>query len=77
MKLKDIKDMPNFKQSVTNGLDSVSSGKVFFTKENLVTCLTHGAMLCVSENRRIWRCPTCNEGAYVKYIRTKKNPPKE
>ena len=64
-RLFDIKDMPNFNPVATNGIDSVSKRRVFWTKKNLVTCRKHGAMLCVSESRTIWRCPTCNEGAYM------------
>ena len=64
--LTNIKDMPNFnKGAVQNGIDSVTKRKVYWTDNNLVTCKKHGAMLCVSEDTRIWRCPTCNEGGYI------------
>ena len=66
-KLHDIKDIPNFNPNVKNGLDSVSSGLVYWTDNNLVTCHRHGAMLCVNESRTIWRCPACNVGAYVEW----------
>jgi hypothetical protein len=66
MDIVDIKQMPGFNPTVQNGIESVSKAKVIWTDTNLVTCLEHGAMLCISENRRLWRCPTCNEGAYVR-----------
>jgi len=64
-KLIDIKDMPDFNPTVKNGLTSVSEGKIYWTENNKVTCREHGACLCLNKNRTIWRCPTCNEGAYV------------
>lgn len=57
--------MPGYNPVVKNGAESVSLGKVIWTEKNKVTCMVHGAMLCVTEDRRIWRCPACNEGAYV------------
>jgi hypothetical protein len=57
--------MPEFNSIVKNGLTSVSEGKIFWTDNNLVTCKEHGACLCLNKDRSIWRCPTCNEGAYV------------
>jgi len=66
-KLLDIKDMPNFNSAVKNGVLSVSDGKIIWTEENYVTCIEHGACLCVNKERTIWRCPTCNEGAYVEW----------
>jgi hypothetical protein len=68
MKIVDIKNMPNFNPVVKNGIESVSQGKVIWIDKNLVTCVKHGAMLCVTEDRRIWRCPTCNEGAYIEEL---------
>lgn len=83
--LIDIKDMPGFNPMVTNGLDNVSKGEVYFGICRVgqyngfrewslptIVCDTHGAMLCValtkSEDKnmieKIWRCPTCNKGAY-------------
>lgn len=64
-KLIDIKDMPKFNPAVKNGLTSVSEGKIFWTNNNKVTCKEHGACLCLNMDRTIWRCPACNEGAYV------------
>jgi hypothetical protein len=64
-KLTNIKDMPEFNPIVKNGLTSVSEGKIFWTNNNLVTCKEHGACLCLNKDRTLWRCPTCNEGAYV------------
>ena len=69
-KLIDIKDMPRFNPSVTNGLSSVSEGKIFWTSNNFVTCKVHGACLCLNMDRSIWRCPACNEGAYVTWMPT-------
>jgi hypothetical protein len=57
--------MPEFNPIVKNGLTSVSEGKIFWTDNNLVTCKEHGACLCLNKDRSIWRCQTCNEGAYV------------
>ena len=64
-KLVDIKDMPEFNPTVKNGLTSVSEGKIVWTSNNKVTCREHGACLCLNMDRSLWRCPTCNEGAYV------------
>lgn len=64
-KLIDIRDMPKFNPAVKNGLTSVSEGKIFWTPHNKVTCKEHGACLCLNMDRTIWRCPACNEGAYV------------
>ncbi len=63
--IHDIAEMPGFNPKVANGSRSISEGKVFWT--DTVWCATHGACLCVSENRAIWRCPACNEGAYVRW----------
>lgn len=67
--ITDIKNMPNFNSKVTNGVDSVSKNKVYtnwgkWADTVYVKCRKHGAMLCVSQDRRIYRCSTCNEGAY-------------
>ena len=51
--------------SVTNGANSVSEGLVYWHPTNKVSCREHGAMLCVSEDRRIWRCIACNVGGYL------------
>ena len=64
MRIEDLATaMPD--SAVTNGGHSVSQGQVFWTDENKVTCRDHRAMLCVSEDRHVWRCPTCNAGAYL------------
>ncbi len=70
MKFVDLIEMGT---DVTNGARSVSEGKVFWNPyENpygttdRATCVVHGAMLCVSQDGRIWRCPACNEGGYLK-----------
>lgn len=68
--LIDIRDMPNYNPKA-NTLDreerDVSNGQVFWTDRNKVTCRDHGAMLCVSANRDLWRCLAlgCHAGAYV------------
>ena len=64
-KILDIACMPNLSPKVTDGLHSVSKGKIYWTDENYVTCREHGACLCVNKDRTIWRCPTCHEGAFV------------
>ncbi len=60
----DLSKMPNYNKTVINGVNSVTEGKIFWTDHNKVTCKIHGACLCVSPDRTIWRCATCNEGAY-------------
>ena len=75
--LIDLADMPAKPGSKppTNGLHSVSTGVVFFGQNNhqrsartvdTVTCVNHGATLCTASigGGKIWRCPTCNEGAF-------------
>ena len=62
--LIDIKDMPGFDPTVTNGLDNVSKGEIYFGicrvrqyngfrefTEQTVVCDEHGAMLCVGINK--------------------------
>ena len=61
----DIRDMPGFNPAVPNGADSVSQGKVIWFPGQKAWCIKHGAMNCVSENQRIWRCLMCHEGCYV------------
>ena len=74
--LRDIRSMPGFNPQVPNGADSVSSGLVYFGQPKhetselslpTVCCVEHGAMLCVAKHEAgvLWRCPTCNEGAFV------------
>ena len=60
----DIKDMPNYNSEIKNEVDSVSQGKVTWTRHK-ATCHEHIAMLCVSKDRKIWRCPECHVGCYV------------
>ena len=65
-KIKDIKDMPNFNDKVTNCIDSVSRGKILLETKPFGIfpyCQEHGALLMVSPDG-IWRCPSCNEGCY-------------
>ena len=64
-KLIDISEMPNYNPAVKAKVHGVSEGKIYWTDENYVTCREHGACLCVNKERTIWRCPQCNEGAYV------------
>jgi hypothetical protein len=76
MKVLDIRDMPGFDPKVPNGTDSVTGKRVYFGQPRqastmsipTVCCADHGAMLCVAKNDagKIWRCPTCNEGAFVR-----------
>lgn len=65
--LHDIKDMPNYNPKVPNGNDSVSTGKIYWDDQSLVTCIKHGACNAVNPTRTIWRCLTCHEGAYVEW----------
>jgi hypothetical protein len=70
--LINIRDMPGYnpKANTTDQEErDVSSGKVFWTEKNRVTCRDHGAMLCVSERRDMWRCLAlgCHAGAYVEW----------
>ena len=63
--LLDIKDMPNFNPVAgSRGIASVTTGKVYWTMKNKVTCKVHGAMNKVSQEG-IWRCIACGEGAYL------------
>lgn len=63
MKLIDIKEMPDYNPAVPNGSDSVSQGVVTLLGGS-PWCKYHGAMNCVSTNRKIWRCLTCHAGCY-------------
>lgn len=60
--------MPDYNPAVPNGIDSVSTGKVFL-KEWLnklyPACINHGALLKVSKDG-IWRCGEihCSNGCY-------------
>lgn len=75
LELHDIRTMPNFNPKVPNGADSVSRGIIYFgtprhAPDSLPTvcCVNHGATLCVAKLREggmIWRCPACNEGAFI------------
>ena len=71
--LIDIVDMPNYNpvsNTTGRGERDVSSGQVFWTEKNKVTCRDHKAMLCVNEDRTIWRCPGlgCYAGAFVIWV---------
>ena len=68
----DLQEMPNFNPNVPNGADSVTAGLVYenlvpnkYGGVSVVECVRHGAMNAVSQDRTIWRCLACNEGAYV------------
>ena len=65
MRIVDIRDMPGYDGKVLNGVDSVTRGLVYWDERNKASCKKHGAMLCVSKDRRIWRCPACHVGLYV------------
>lgn len=72
MKIFDLREMPNLNSAAgAHGLSSVSSGKVFWTENNKVTCASHGAMNKMSPDG-IWRCIMCNEGAYLPDLAAKK-----
>jgi len=68
-RLLDIADMPGGLNAASNTTGKrqrdVTDGKVIAHSEWKVACKEHGAMNCVSADRKIWRCPTCNVGAYV------------
>jgi hypothetical protein len=66
--LLNVEEMPNRDPAVVNGLRSVTDGAVRWGRPRLggmetVICMRHGAMLRVGE--KLWRCPTCNVGAYT------------
>jgi ribosomal protein L37AE/L43A len=66
MKIVDLREMPGFNDSVSNGQMSVSSGKVLleqYVGRMYPSCRRHGAMNKVSSDG-IWRCTMCNEGCY-------------
>lgn len=66
MKIYDLAEMPDINEKAgKHGLNSVSSGLVYWTDHNKVTCRVHGAMNKMSPHG-IWRCIMCNEGAYEK-----------
>lgn len=64
-RIVNIREMPGYNSSIINGINSVSQGLVWWDGENKATCIYHGAMNCVSQDRKIWRCLMCNEGCYV------------
>ncbi len=72
-KIVDIRDMPDWKPSKGDhgdrGIASVSEGKIYWDPDQKAMCRKHGAINCVSTDRRIWRCihsfPSCGEGCYV------------
>ena len=62
----DITDMPGFNPNASSRGDrSVTDGRVYWGESNRVCCTTHRAMLCVSEDRKLWRCIACGVGAYL------------
>ena len=71
-KLMNIKDMPGY-NPITNTTNrpenDVSTRKVYWHYKSKVTCKEHKAMLCVNEDRTLWRCPAlgCNVGAFVEW----------
>ncbi len=52
MGIIDLKDMPHANPAVTNGMDSVSAGKVKLGKDGKPECYKHKAMNCVSPDRK-------------------------
>ncbi len=66
MILRDIAEMPGFNLAASSRGDrSVSEGKVYWDPQNKVCCHRHRAMLCVSPDRKLWRCIACGVGAYL------------
>lgn len=74
MRLLDIAEMPGFDPKVPNGTTSITDGRIFWGRNegqgglDTVSCVEHGAVLCVAELReggKLWRCPACNEGAFA------------
>ena len=67
MGIIDLKDMPHANPAVTNGMDSVSAGKVKLGKDGKPECYKHKAMNCVSPDRKLWRCLQiqCHVGCYI------------
>lgn len=66
-------------RDVSESEDSLSSGRyvIFSMEKGYPHCSEHGAMLCVNEERTIWRCSTCHLGADLgqihAYIRREKD----
>ena len=70
MEIVDIKDMPGYNPEVKNGVDSVSTNKVFLrlslsNMKRYPECIRHGNLLKVSKDG-IWRCGErhCSNGCY-------------
>jgi hypothetical protein len=65
--LLDIADMPRLNpRSNTTGRRErdITDNKVLPHPTWVAECKEHGAMNCVNPERTIWRCLTCNVGAY-------------
>ncbi len=66
--LMDMASMPDFNpKTASRGDHSVTEGQVYWDLEgfNKVCCVQHRAMLCVSPDKRFWRCIACGAGAYI------------
>lgn len=67
MIIVDIKDMPGYNPSVKNGIDSVTTNKVYPSSiiDGHPYCVRHDSLLKVSRDG-IWRCgePHCSNGCY-------------
>lgn len=67
----DIAAMPGHNpKAASRGERSVSEGHVKLGREGKLPgfyprCVEHGAMLCVNEERTIWRCIACGAGAFL------------
>lgn len=71
-RIVDLTEWPDHNPAVyttqPKGLDSVSKGLVSWDPDQKAVCSKHGAMNCVSADRRIWRCVhayTCREAGYI------------
>ena len=65
----DIADMTGHNPDKTGnrGIRAVSEGKVTWDEDQKAMCSAHRAMLCVSEDRKLWRCIACGNGCYREF----------
>lgn len=74
---KDLNTFIQKNKQLEKNIVSLKDSPVVVTEKNLVYvdvlsntphCKQHGAMLCMNEERTIWRCPACNVGMlYIKF----------
>ncbi len=68
--VRDLAELPGVDPGKTgsHGMHSLSEGKVRWDPVQKAVCSKHGAMNCVSADRKIWRCvhafPSCREALY-------------